>query len=233
MKNENEFRKHLKQMGKKPEVVDGLVKEVHHFEDWLLIYKDKTLDGADANDLQDYAKQLNKREIKIFMRALALVFLWMGNDELKKSAQAMREAETAKTRKVFKLRDFQGINPEDIFKLEILGIRNVEDMLQAGKTPLLRKELAKHSGVGLETILELVKLSDISRLEGVKGIRARLYVDAGVDCMEAFDLWEPEPLRIHLEKFVQETGFDGIAPLPKEIESTIHHAAELPRVVDY
>jgi hypothetical protein len=233
MENENEFRKHLKQMGKKPEVIDGLVKEVYHFEDWLLIYKGKALDGAIANDLQDYAKQLNMREIKIYMRALALVYRWLGNDELKELAHSMRETETTKSRKIFKLSEFRGGNPEEISKLETLGIRNVEDMLRAGETPLLRKELAKHSGVSPETILELVKLSDISRLEGVKGIRARLYVDAGIDSIEAFNQWEPKALRNYLDKFVHESGFEGIAPLPKEIESTIQHAAELPRVVEY
>lgn len=233
MKNEDEFRKHLKQMGKKPNVVDGLVKEIHHFEDWLLIYKGKALDSANAENLQCYALQLSKREIKIYMRALALVFRWLGNDELRDMAHSMREAETSKTRRVFNLREFQGVNPEVVSRLESLGIKNIEDMLTAGKTPILRKELSERSGVSSDTIIELVKLSDISRLEGIKGIRARLYVDAGIDRIDAFSQWEPEALRVYLEEFVHSSGFDGIVPLPKEIESTILHAALLPRIVYY
>jgi len=233
MKNEAEFRKHLKQMGKKPDVVDGLIKELHHFEDWLLLYKGIALESAIAEDLQSYSLQLSKREIKIYMRALALVYRWLGNDELRDMAHSMREAETSKTRRVFNLREFQGVNPDVISRLESLGVKNIEDMLTAGKTPLLRKELSEHSGVALETILELVKLADISRLEGVKGIRARLYVNAGIDSIEAFSQWEPEALHVYLEEFVHSSGFDGIAPLPKEIESTILHAAELPKIIIY
>ena len=51
MKNEDDFRKQLKQMGKNPTVIDGLVKEVYHFRDWLLINKNKTLETAEINDL--------------------------------------------------------------------------------------------------------------------------------------------------------------------------------------
>ena len=51
MKNEDDFRKQLKQMGKNPTVIDGLVKEVYHFRDWLLINKNKALETAEINDL--------------------------------------------------------------------------------------------------------------------------------------------------------------------------------------
>lgn len=233
MKNESEFRRHLKQMGKKPTVIDGLVKEVRHFDDWLIIYKNKPLETAETNDLLSYAENLNKREIKIYMRALALFFRWLEKDELKELAHSLREAETSKTRRVFNLLEFQGVNLEEVAKLEALGIRNVEDMLSAGRTPQLRKELTERSGVSLESILELVKLADLSRLPGVKGIRARLYYDAGIDTVEAFSQWEPVELQEHLEKFVQDFRFDGIAPLPKEIQSTIKNAANLPRIIQF
>lgn len=36
-----------------------------------------------------------------------------------------------------------------------------------------------------------------------------------------------------LVDFVERTGFDGIAPLPKEIRNTIKAASELPPVVEY
>jgi predicted RecB family nuclease len=44
--------------------------------------------------------------------------------------------------------------------------------------------LATQTGIPVEVVLELVKLSDLARLPGVKGIRARLYYDAGVDTVE-------------------------------------------------
>ena len=101
------------------------------------------------------------------------------------------------------------------------------------KAPEARRQLAERAEVPRETVLEFVKLSDLSRLEGVKGVRARLYFDAGLETPEAFTLWEPEPLRKMLVEYVARTGFDGIAPLPQEIRSTIAAARQLPKLVQY
>jgi hypothetical protein len=54
-------------------------------------------------------------------------------------------------------------------------------MLQAGKTPLEWNILSEKTGIFVERILELVKLSDLVRIPGVKGIRARLYFHAGLE----------------------------------------------------
>ena len=124
----------------------------------------------------------------------------------------------------FALKEFRGISPEHVKKLADIGIRNVKQMLEAGRTSGKRKELSAKTGVPIETVLELVKLSDLARLQGVKGIRARLYYDAGVDSIEKLAKWDPKELRVMIIKFVEETGFEGIAPLPKEAESTVAEA---------
>jgi hypothetical protein len=62
----------------------------------------------------------------------------------------------------------------------------------------------------------------------VKSIRARLYYDAGVDTLDKMAKWNPDKLRTMLIDFVQRTGFDGIAPLPKEAEFTVNEARKLP-----
>lgn len=232
MKNEIDYRKHLKQFGKKPHVIEGLVNEAKNFEAWLLREKSKTIENASAEDLESFANQLPQKELKIYMRALALFYRWLGNEELKELARSMRAKETAKTRRVFNLREFKGVNLNHVAKLEAMGVKNVEDMLTAARTSQLRKELEEISGVPYESILELVKLSDLSRLRGVKGIRARLYYDAGIDTVEAFSHWESEAMQIYLEKFVQESGFEGIAPLPKEINGTIKQAANLEKLLE-
>lgn len=106
-------------------------------------------------------------------------------------------------------------------------------MLAAGETKESRSELAQKTGVAESDLLELVKLSDLSRLPGVKGIRARLYYDAGIDCVEKMASWEPEALRLMVSKFVEQTDFDGIPPLPKEVRSTVENAQKLPSVVQF
>jgi 3-oxoadipate enol-lactonase len=61
----------------------------------------------------------------------------------------------------------------------------------------------------------------------VKGIRARLYYDAGVRSVPALAAWKPEALRQMLVEFVERTGFEGSPPLPKEARSTVENAGAL------
>jgi len=78
-----------------------------------------------------------------------------------------------------------------------------------------------------------VKLADLSRIKGVKNVRARLYYDAGIDTVEKMARWNPEELRAHLIEFVKRTGFNGMAPLPKEARYTVETAKKLPRIIEY
>jgi hypothetical protein len=132
-----------------------------------------------------------------------------------------------------KLREFRGIKPEHLQKLEMLKIKTAGQMLSAGGTRKKRNALAKESGIPSSAILELVKLSDLSRLPGVKGIRARLYYDAGVDTVEKMAGWDPDKLLREMSQYVKPTGFDGIAPLPREVSSTIANARKLEKVVEW
>lgn len=138
-----------------------------------------------------------------------------------------------KKRNPFKLSEFRGVDLRHIEKLRGFGIKNAEQILGIGKTRDERKTLSEQTGIPEKDILELVRLSDLARLPGVKGIRARLYYDAGVDSVEKMAGWEPEALRIMVTKFVERTGFEGIPPLPKEVSSTIANARKLPKIVEY
>jgi len=71
------------------------------------------------------------------------------------------------------------------------------------------------------------------RIPGIKGIRARLYYDAGVDSIEKMAEWDPKALRAMLIEFVDRTGFNGMAPLPKEAEFSVEKAKKLPKIVEY
>jgi hypothetical protein len=138
-----------------------------------------------------------------------------------------------KKQNLFKLRDFRGIKPEIIAKLASLGIKNTGQMLSAGQTLEDRISLSTQAGISHEEVLEVVKLCDLSRLPGVKGIRARLYYDAGVDTVEKLAAYEPAILLTKTSEFVERSGFEGTAPLPKEVCSTIANAAKLPKVVTW
>ena len=132
----------------------------------------------------------------------------------------------------FRLKEFRGVNPEYIGRPEARGIKSAEQMLTAGRTKRQRTTLARETSIPEDAILELVKLSDLARLPGVKGIRARLYYDAGVDSIEKMANWEPEALRTMVMEYVERMGFDGIPPLPKEVSSTVANARKLPKMAE-
>jgi predicted RecB family nuclease len=133
----------------------------------------------------------------------------------------------------FKLRDFMGVNPKQITKLAAIGVKTTGQMLSAGQTAESRVNLAGKAGIPVEVVVELVKLSSLARLPGVKGIRARLYYDAGVDTVEKLAEYEPDTLLRITAEFVRATAFPGIAPLPKEVSSTIATARKLPKLVEW
>jgi len=227
------FRHAMERAGKKERVVNGLVGQVRAFEGYLDREKGIDLGAASEQDLRDYVDVLEPKAVKERMRGLALYYEFVGNSAMARLAGEIREQRIAKSRKAFKLREFRGVDPVAVARLDALGIVTVDDMLAAGKTPADRQALAQRSGVDPAVILELVKLADISRLGAIKAVRARLYYDAGLDTPDRFAAWEPDALRAMLVAWVERTGFDGIAPLPKEIRNAIAAARSMPRVVTY
>lgn len=232
--NEEEFRKFLKRGGRSQEVADRVIVLVREFERYL---KEKR-SGTDLNtvrpeDLEAFVHSLEreKKSAKEYLWGIRYYFKYKSNAVLLDLATKLRQERIEKA--PFKLREFRGVNAGYVQKLEAIRIRNVVEMIDAGRTPSERKKVSAKAGVPVEVVLEFVKLSDLARLPGLKGIRARLYYDAGVDTVEKLAQWNPEELRTMLAKFVEETGFEGIAPLPKEVESQIEAAKKLPRIVQY
>ncbi len=233
--DEEEFRQFLKRGGRKPHTVDNVVRIVRSYEVYLHKFVEgKTIDQATPDDLEAYVTWYEKdQEIsaKGQLWGIRYYYRFTGNRAMTRRASELREERTAKTRKAFLLRDFRGVNLDYMTKLEAAGIRDVKQMLTRGATPTQRAKLASELEIPEEAILELVKLSDLARLPGVKGIRARLYYDAGVDTLEKMAKWDPEELRLMLIDYVEKTGFDGIAPLPKEAAHSVKIARELPKLV--
>lgn len=230
-----EFSKELKRRGKKPLVVEGLVNSVRLFEEYLH-QKGKELEDAVEKDLKDYAalcEAEKKDSTKVKVRGIMLYYSFLGNKTMTQLANKLRESQTAKTRKVFQIKDFIGVNMDHIKKLSALGITDVKQMVEAGKTPQLRKELSGKTGIPPQSILELVKLSNLARSSGLKAVRARLYHDAGFDTWEEIARWQPEKMREKLSRYIKETGFEGIPPTPKEAANAVATAKKMPRIVEW
>jgi hypothetical protein len=231
------FQNYLKKEGKSRWIIEAAVTHVEEFERYLKEQKSGNgLDKAIPEELDSFISWIEKDEksaAKKYLLGIRYFYEFCPNEEMAILASFRWNERMAGSGASLKLKEFRGVNAADLTKLEKMGIRNADDMIKAGQTPAKRKELSAKTGVPVATILELMKLSDLARIQGVKGIRARLYYDAGVDTMEKMAKWNPQELRAHLVEFVKRTGFKGIAPLPKEAKFTVETARRMPRIVEY
>ena len=233
--NAEAFEKFLKHGGRSPSMAKRVVALVNEYKRYLQEERNcENPDKAGAEDLKafvSYVEEKRKGSSKNYLHSIRYYYDYASNEEMRNLAGNLRRQRIVQT--PFPLRDFRGISQIYVKKLAAMGIRHVKDMLLAGQTPKAREELAARTGIPSEAILELVKLSDLARITGVKSIRARLYYDAGVDTLEKMAKWEPEKLRAMLIDFVEKTRFQGIAPLPKEAEITVAEAKKLPKIIEY
>jgi len=229
------FHNFLRRGGRSPQAAARCLRHVHGFEQYLEDHRGGTsLEDAGAADLEQFVAWIErepKASAKTQLWALGYYFEYTNNVKLRSLASFLR-AQRIK-RVPFSLGKFRGVDPIAVDKLAAAGIRNVAQMREAGRTPNDRQSLAERTGIPIEAILELVKLSDLARIQGLKSIRARLYYDAGMDTLEELAAWDPDELWQMLAAFTERTGFDGIAPLPKEAASAVATAKRLPKVIEY
>jgi len=232
--NEEGFRNYLKQKGKKPNVVDRNVESVKAFAIFLQKERSKILSEATKEDIDVYVSAIEdkKQSAKGALYTLMNYFQFLEDKELLKHARALRAERTKKTRKVFPIKEFLKVDQQAVKKLASIGISNVEQMLEKGKTRKQRKELSKQLDIPEESLLEIVKLSDITRLGYVRKKLSRLYYEAGLDSPAKIAVFEPEELHKFFVKFVEETGWDGMVPNPGDLVNNIKNARALPKAVE-
>jgi len=233
--NEEAFQKFLKRGGRSSSAAKRVIAQVLAYEQYLREERNRNeLDEASPEDLEAFVTRIEEKKkgaAKKSLHGIRYYYEFCSNPEMRSLAAKLRQQRIKQT--PFLLKDFRGINPVHIEKLAAIGIRNVDQMLEAGRTSKKRHDLSTKTSIPAEAILELVKLSDLTRIFGVKSIRARLYYDAGIDTVNKMAKWNPNKLRTMLIDFVKRTGFNGIAPLPKEAEFTVKEAQRLPKIIEY
>ena len=233
--NEEEFREFLKRKGKKTEVIDRNVTGVKKFASFMNEEKGKNLVDVKTDDIDSYVEKIekvSKNSAKGPLYILMNYFKFIENEELLKHTAKQRESRTKKTRRIFPLKDFYQVNTEYVKKLANIGIKNVDQMLQTGKTIKQRKELAKQLDVPEKAILELVELSDITRIGYVKSKLARLYHSAGFDSPTKIAKYTAEELYEHFKQYIDKSGWDGMIPNLVDLKNNIKSAKTLKDVVE-
>lgn len=231
----DEFTRYLKKKNKSPNAIQRCVE---YSSDFLSYISNKNgylqVSQIREKDLSEYIIHYEKNSNKnanTLLWGLKNLFEFLQMPNLLRLTTALREERVK--RKDFQLKNFMGVDTKHIKSLNSIGIKTAKQMLEAGKSLQKRRLIAEKTGIPYHTILEYVKLSDLSRIGSVKSIRARMFYDAGLETPEEIASWNPRQLRNFLVKWVEQNNFPGIASLPKECEYTIKKARELQSIVEY
>ena len=223
----------LKQKKKSKRASRNYTDFVQQYETYLFEQKKgKKIDAARKKDLHDFEKWGDANQLKVnrYLWGIKEYYAFISKEALKLEANAIVGERYFFQ---FKLKDFVGVNQSYITKLAKQGIKTAKEMLFAGLNKQKRKALSLNTGIPLDDILELVKLSDQARIGGHKKVRARLYHEAGLDTIDKMAACDPREMREHLAAFIQKTGFKGIPPTPGEAQNTVTMAKYIKRLVQY
>lgn len=131
------------------------------------------------------------------------------------------------------IRRIEGIGEVYAGKLEELGIRTLEALLEQADTPQKRKALAERTGISEKLILEWANLADLFRIKGVGEEYSDLLEEAGVDTVVELAQRNPEHLHAKLAEVNAQKKLVRRLPSLREVTSWVEQAKSLPRVLQY
>lgn len=230
---ESGFHKFMRHQKKSEKTIAHYSNCLTTIAEYLWNHKRKRhLNSITKKDVKDFESwgDKNLKNVNRYIWAITAYAEYTTNFELEMIANELLGSRYSADQK---LKDFPGVDAGSVGRLKAAGIITVQQMLNAGQTKNSRKRLSKETGVPLETVLELVKFSDLARIPGLRKVRARLYFDAGLDTIEKIAKWDSEELIQMLTEFIERTGFNGISLLPKEAATSIATAKYIARIIEY
>ncbi|MDD2648840.1 MAG: DUF4332 domain-containing protein [Eubacteriales bacterium] len=86
------------------------------------------------------------------------------------------------------------------------------------------------TGISETVLRECCSLFDLMRLPGVKGIRARLYLDAGYSSITEFSKAAPDEVIKKTSAVIENRRLSLAKPLPKEVRTQLAVSKALPHI---
>jgi len=132
-----------------------------------------------------------------------------------------------------KITEIEGIGPSYGEKLESAGLKNSDNLLEAGKTPQGRKDLVEKTGISSKLILEWINLCDLIRIKGVGEEYSDLLEEAGVDTVVELGTRNAENLQKKMEEVNEAKNLVRKTPTIDQVTDWVKEAKTLPRVIEY
>jgi hypothetical protein len=209
---EDNFIAFTKQAKKPSGTINRYVNSVRLLEDFLQSHqKGVQLEEVGPGDLRAFADWTAANNENAYRHLLAIrtYYEYKRLTNMEKSSWELMEFIQNETRR---LGEFPKVDQDSVKKLSAIGISTVNQLLRKGSTLEKRQALAKSSGAPLDSISELFKLSQLSRLPGSKKVRCRLFYEAGLDSLDSIAAMNGEEIRSQLQDYIDRTGFDAVAP---------------------
>jgi len=225
----DDFIAFMKQAKKPSGTTNSYVNSVRIFENFLQSHQNGVqLEEADPGDLRafvDWAAASNEDAYR-HLWGIRMYYEYKRLTNMEKSSRELMEFIQNETRK---LSEFPKVDQDSVKKLSAMGISTVNQLLRKGSTLEKRQALAKSLGAPPDSISELFKLSQLSRLPGLKKVRGRLFYEAGLDSLDSIAALNAEEIRSRLQDYIDRTGFHGVGPTVNEAEVAVTMAQFLPK----
>jgi len=129
--------------------------------------------------------------------------------------------------------EIEGIGKAYADKLEAIGVKTTEMLLEMGGTPKGRAGLVEKTGISDALILKWVNRADLSRVKGIGEQYADLLEAAGVDTVP--ELAQRSAANLHAKLVEINEAKKLVRQLPSETVVTgwVENAKSLPRAVTY
>lgn len=127
----------------------------------------------------------------------------------------------------------EGIGEVYAAKLQDVGLRTTEALLEAAKTPKGRKELAEKAGISGKLILEWANHADLYRIKGVAEEYSDLLEEAGVDTVPELAQRNADNLHAKIVEVNAEKNLVRRLPTQGQVQDWVAQAKDLPRILTY
>lgn len=132
-----------------------------------------------------------------------------------------------------KIADFTWISKDTIDALEKIGIKTTAKLYDIVKTKTDRQSLKDSERIDENEILQLTKLTDLSRIKWVGVTYAKILYDLGVDTVEKVSKSEPADLHEKINQRIKEQNiFKGTIGL-NDVKILVETAGELAQEIEY
>ena|SRR5437867_3711091 len=131
----------------------------------------------------------------------------------------------------YNISDIEGIGETYAAKLEQLGIKTTENLLQMAGSKAGREKLAAETKIPESLILTWVNHSDLFRIKGIAGQTAEILEAAGVDTVKELATRKASNLHQKMTEVNSKFGLSGKLPTVEMLESMIAAAKKLDQKV--